>query len=120
MDLDFGYGIPTAIRFADIALTAVRGAVRLAWQVTVFGDGPAPAFHVWRMAGADGPWQRLSPAAIGPAGGDGLIFSYVFADAAVERGAAYSYRLAADDGGVFGPWRVRAWRSLLLLPLIGR
>jgi uncharacterized repeat protein (TIGR01451 family) len=97
MDLDFGYGIPTAIRFADIALTAVRGAVRLAWQVTVFGDGPAPAFHVWRMAGADGPWQRLSPAAIGPAGGDGLIFSYVFADAAVERGAAYSYRLAADD-----------------------
>ncbi|MDD8027768.1 MAG: SBBP repeat-containing protein, partial [Acidobacteriota bacterium] len=86
---------PTGIGLVSFEAVARHDAIELTWQTAAETDNAG--FHLWRAAGEDEPYERITPSLI-PARGDAVNGAvYAYPDYDVVAGRSFLYRLEDID-----------------------
>ena len=87
----FGAPVPTAVDLAAFSARGLDGAVELSWETASELDNLG--FHIYRGEMTEGPYERITSAAIPGLGSSPAGAHYRYVDSAVTNGRTYFYQL---------------------------
>jgi hypothetical protein len=82
---------PTAVELLSFTAQGLDSAVDLTWTTT--SELNNLGFHLYRSLGAEGPYQRITSAAIPGLGSSPSGATYRYTDSGLENGTTYYYKL---------------------------